>query len=592
MAFEFNTDSQQEIPDMAPPKERINRFHILVLLAFGMLVIVLLSWGPVSSAVRSALARRNAKEAREAIATQDWSLAFQSLALAQQRAPEDVEVIRAMVAFYQATGSDPSGLAQQLRLLAAQQPLTEQEELLLGRSLIASGKTDEARGVYEKMPLSNSTHKPGLELLSSILTAEGHTKEAAEITRRASSQTTDFPETHLEAALEDLKSTFVEVRQHARKKLWQLAELNTEVSLQAIARLSLDPVLTLAQARRLQDLVSRHPLERLPARLGVISALMRLQPERRTQIVTEEIARFQTRNEGGLEELAYWLMNEKQNEEIFKLIPRQLAMNSRELYPILMQALAQAKHWEELKELLMTPRPPVPKSLVNLALAEVQSQLQPDLRETRLLLQGTLESARLENNGTTLYAVASLAEKLNLTDIAIIAYKDAGDKAAAAGKLEDAVQHLQKAVEMALLAKDSTALLAVSRKLHEMRPSSAVFSDRLIYLRLILGVEMETIDLAKLKNSSSLNAAFTITLERIPPSLLLALAAYRLGDPDAVTKHLTELRDAAGLPAGQRAVAAGLLSLAGRQDGAYQIAEKVPDTLLLNEELAFLQRAR
>ncbi len=592
MAFEFNTESQQEIPDMAPPKERISRFHILVLLAFGMLVTILLSWGSISAAVRTALARRNAKEAREAIATQDWNRAYQSLALARQRAPEDIEVIRAMVAFYQATGSDPSGLAQQLRLLAAQQPLTEEEDLLLGRSLIASGKTTEARGVYEKMPLGNSTHKPGLELLSSILTAEGHTKEAAEITRRASSQTTDSPETHLEAALEDLKSTFVEVRQHARKQLWQLADLNTKVALEAIAILASDPAVTLAEAKRLLDQVGRHPLENLPARLGVISALMRLQPDRRTQIVTEEIARFQTRNEGGLEELAYWLMTEKQNEEIFKLIPRQLAMNSRELYPILMQALAQAKRWEELKELLMTPRPPVSKSLVNLALAEVQSQLQPDLRETRLLLQGTLESARLESSDATLHTVASLAEKLNLTDIAIIAYKDAGDKAAAAGKLEDAVQHLQKAVAMALLAKDSTMLLAVSRKLHEMRPSSAVFSDRLIYLRLILGVEMETIDLSKLGDFSGQQAAFTITLERIPPQLLLALAAYRLGDAEAVAKHLADLKDAAGLPAGQRAVAAGLLSLAGRQDRAYQIAEKVPDTLLLNEERAFLQRAR
>lgn len=592
MAFQFIPDSQQQIPDMAPPQERVRRFHLLVLLLFGIFVVILFSWGSISAAVRTALARRNAKDACEAITNQDWRLAYQSLVLAQQRAPEDVQVIRAMVAFYEATGSDPSGLAQQLRRLAVQQPLNAQEELLLGRSLIASGKTDEARKVYEKMPLGNSTNKPGLELLSSILTAEGHTKEAAEITHRASSQTTESPETHLQAALEDLKSNFAEVRLHARRKLWQLAEINTEVALKAVARLALDPALTLTEATHLLELVSRHPLESLPARLGVISALMRLQPERRDQILAEEITRFQARNQGGLEEMTYWLMTEKQNKEIFKLIPRQLAMNSRELYPILMQALAQEKRWEELKELLMTPRPPVAKSLVNLAMAEVQSQLLPDLRETRLLLEGTLETARLESSDVTLHAVASLAEKLNLADIAIIAYQDAGDKASAAGKQEAAVQHLQNAVKMAILAKDSTALLAVSRKLHEMRPSSAVFSDRLIYLRLILGVEMETIDLSKLVNSDSLHTTFTITLERIPPPLLLALAAYRLGDLDSVPKYLGDLRDAAGLPAGQRAVAAGLLSLAGKQDRAYQIAEKVPDTLLLNEERAFLQRAR
>lgn len=592
MAFHFNSDSQQEISEVVPPKERINRFHILVLLAFAILVGILFSWGFISTAFRSAFARHNAKEALEAIGDKDWNRAFQALALAQQRAPQDSEVIRAMIAFHQASGYDPGGLAQQLRRLSTQQTLTEQEELLLGRSLIATGKTDEAREVYEKMPISNATLKPGLELLSSILTAEGHTKEAAEITRRATAQTTDSPETQLQSALADLESNFVEIRQHARKQLWQLAEINTEIALKAIAKLNLDPGLTLPEARHLLELVSKHPLESLSAHLGVISALLRLQPWQRTQIVAEEVARFQSSNNGELEEMAYWLMTEQQNEEVFKLIPSKLAITSRELYPILMQALAQGKRWNELKELLMIPRPPVSKNLVNLALAEVQSKLQPDMRETRLLLQGTLESARLENSDATLQAVAALAKKLNLTDIAILAYKDAGDKAAAAGKQEDALQHLQNAVELALVTKDSAALLAISRKLHELRPSSVAFSDRLIYLRLILGVEMESIDLSPLKKSSSSHAAFAIALERIPAPLLLALAAYRLGDPDSVPKHLADLEDTAGLPAGQRAVAAGLLSLAGKQDRAYQIAEKVPDTLLLNEERAFLQRAR
>ena len=52
------------------------------------------------------------------------------------------------------------------------------------------------------------------------------------------------------------------------------------------------------------------------------------------------------------------------------------------------------------------------------------------------------------------------------------------------------------------------------------------------------------------------------------------------------------VRELDGLPPGQRAVAAGLLQMAGRAGEAFQIAEKVPEALLLDEELAFLKKAR
>ena len=40
------------------------------------------------------------------------------------------------------------------------------------------------------------------------------------------------------------------------------------------------------------------------------------------------------------------------------------------------------------------------------------------------------------------------------------------------------------------------------------------------------------------------------------------------------------------------AVAAGLLALSGKNEQAYQIAERVPEMLLLDEERQFLQRAK
>ncbi|WP_300933126.1 hypothetical protein [Prosthecobacter sp.] len=593
MAFQFDSDSQKKIPDMKPPRERIGKFSWLVMGAFGLLVVSLIAWHPVTAALRAVLARRNAKEVLEATAAKDWVRAHQAMTLARQRAPEDEEVIVAMVTFLKATNSDPGGLAQLLQRLKLKRPLTAEEELTLGRALIASGKTKDAREVYEKLPVKQSTQQPGLELLSSILNAEGHTKEAEEIAHRAVAQTPAeaTPETHLQAAVTDMSSHFVEVQNQAQKQLWQLAEMDTKTGMDAILQLTQSPGLTVAQAKRLLELEEAHPLHSLGMRLKMVSAQMRLQPERRAELAEAEVRRFTETKNGRLEDMAYWLMREKLNDQVLKLVPKELAAQSRDLYPILVQTLSQEGRWEELQGVLKMPNPPVPTTLLNLAMAEVLSHMQPDMRESRRLLQGTVINAAQAGDVTTLQVAAQLAEKLNFADVACQAYKAAGMKAAENNVSEAALLNLQKSVELALRAKDTETLLEVSRQLHVISPSSAVFADRFVYLRLVLGVEMERVDVKALTVQTEAKGTTSATLDRIPPQLLLALRAYRLGDHAAMEKHLTALPRAEGLSPGPRAVAAGLLSLVGNPGRAFQMAEKIPGALLLDEEKVFLKRA-
>lgn len=593
MAFQFDSDSQKKIPDMKLPRKRIGKFSWLVLGAFGLLIVSLIAWHPVTSVVRGMLARRNAKEAVAATAAKDWMKAHQALMLARQRAPEDEEVILAMVTFLKATGSDPGGLAQHLQRLKLKRPLTAEEELMLGRALISSGKTKDAREVYEKLPMKQSTQQPGLELLSSILNAEGHTKEAAEISHRAVvvSKAEATPEMNFQAAMTDMGSHFVEVQNQAQKQLWQLAELGTQTGMDAILQLTLSRALTVPQAKRLMEMEEEHPLQSLGMRLMVVSAQMRLQPELRAQLAKAEVDRYISTKNGRLEDMAFWLMREKFNDQVLALVPRELAVQSRELYPILVQTLSQAERWEELQGILKVPNPPVSGTLLDLAMAEVLSHVQPDMRESRRILQGTVINAAQGGDLATLQIAAQLAEKLNFADVSCQAYQAAGMKAAENNASEAALKNLQKSAELALRAKDTETLLNVSRQLHVISPSSAVFADRFEYLRLVLGVELEMVDLKALTALADTKAAVMVTLERIPPQLLLALSAYRLGDREAMEKHLASLPRAEGLPPGPRAVAAGLLSLAGKPDRAFQMAEKIPGALLLDEEKVFLMRA-
>lgn len=585
MAFQFNSDTQERIPDMPPPQERIGRFSVGVLLAFAVLIVIWTAWNPLVAAAKTSWGRHCAREAQIAISGKDWSLAVAHLQAARRWAPDDIVVIRAFVEFYHATGSDPATLAQELRQLAGHTALTAEEQRLLGQAYVTTGKTADARAVFDVLPDKESPE--AMDLLSHILAAEGHAGAAAEISHRSLRQQTDTPETRFQLAIEDRQHRFPEVRYHARLQLWSLAKLDQEIALDAALQLAADPDLTLAEARQLLQIVEAHPHQQLQHRLPVISAIMRLQPERREAVLAEEIERFGSQDDGSLPVFARWLALEKQHARLIKLLPRDLVLKSRDLYPIVADALVAEARWQELNDMLTSSRPPVSLEMAAVWRAEVQSHLQPDLKETRLLLQGSIDGAKRQGNVAALFAAAVLAEKLNLNDLALAACQ-----AAAINDSDSSIKFLQKAGELARLQKNSTALLVVSRQLHDLRPSSDAFADRLLYLRLILGVEMETVVLSAVKQPAVPNSATAVVMTRIPDALLRALAAYRLGDVEGARASLADLPDISRLSPGERAVAAGLLSLTGKAAQAFQIAERIPDAALLDEERAFLNRAK
>jgi len=211
------------------------------------------------------------------------------------------------IEFTKTSGTDPNGLAQQLRALAEKEPLTEDEQILLGRTLASAGKTDDARQVYAALPLRASTEKPALQLLSSILRQEGHGEEARELERRATRQVPEEPASRMKMSLEDAKSMFPEIRRRAHDELLQIAREETRIALEAVTHLTVDPLLTAAEARELLSIVDNHPQQKLPVRLGVISALMRITPDQREALLDEAIKHFRSDDAGSLEHLARWL---------------------------------------------------------------------------------------------------------------------------------------------------------------------------------------------------------------------------------------------------------------------------------------------
>ena len=74
--------------------------------------------------------------------------------------------------------------------------------------------------------------------------------------------------------------------------------------------------------------------------------------------------------------------------------------------------------------------------------------------------------------------------------------------------------------------------------------------------------------------------------------MLRALAAYRMGDLARIKPELDGIGLTESLPPGLRAVTAGLLRVSNGDTAlAFKLAETVPATILLNEELVFLKMA-
>lgn len=553
-------------------------FAISLVLVLGMW----LGWEPAKAAVKTMMGRHHASAAMMAMKEKDWAEAFQSGFKARQWAPENLEVLHCLKDLLKQSNSDPAGLVQIFQQIEAQEKLGTEDLISLARAYLAASKPHESRAVHERLPEQVRKRSDVVSLLADILRAEGHQAEAQDLRKMAVQSAPESAEGTLSRAVEGIQGPFPEQRQAAREGLWQVARSSGVEAMEAVTRLTIDPALTVAEAEELLRIVNGHPHQAIHFRLGVVSALARLQPEKKKDYLVEEIRRFnEGAGSGDLQAIARWLALEKQHDLVIKLVPPKLASSSRVLYPILAQSLAEESRWGELKTMLTTGRPPVSPSRIAMWLAEAEAHLNSGSAEVRSQLQAALNHARRENNQAALLALVAMAEKHHQPEVAMQACFEA-----ATGEDSVSLQLLQKAEELARQLKDSDRLVEISRRLTELRPSSTVFAGRLVYLRLLLGLEIE--------NAVSATEALSVntTADDLPLPLLKTLADHRLGHSPLKESGLSSIENLERLPPGQRAVAAGLLQMAGRGEIAFQIAEKVPESLLLPEERTFLDKAR
>lgn len=569
-------------------RSRSSKWATALFAAILALVIVGIFAGRLAiTAAKNAWGRRLAADAQKLIDEEHWESAARVLKDAFAAAPEEPAVMRLSATFLDVTNGDPQMRAHVLRQLVASGKATPGDRIDYGDALLAVGDISGARKAYDQLPEAEKTKRKGMELRAKILEEQGDTAEGAALLRRALESEPSDPECVLRLAMLDLSQPFDETRRTAHRTIWQLARGQDSTALQAIFFLASSKDLTAGEAEELRRVVAAHPKAKDPHRHAVLSAYMKLFPTSRQAILGEEIARCHGKPVDETVHLLRWLAAERQFDRVLAVVPKNLVARSADAFPVYAEALAALGRWEELRLMIQAnPPPPVSAANAHAWLALCYAKLEPNLTQARHHLSNAYRAASKSGDNAATLRGAKIAEDLGLWDFAAQGYE-----AVAENTPRLRLNMLAKVYEMKALQKDGAGMIDVAERVVAIRPDSIMFRARLDYLRLLLGRGMEKACESALATQADGGSVRTADMDSYL-ALVRALAAFRMKDLSRAREEVQGVSKPDALPPGMRAVMAGLSQMTGGdQTSAFNLAEAVPVSILLAEELAFLQKA-
>lgn len=563
----------------------------LLWLFLGMLAVAVTWWFYFDSTARSLKnwwGRSYLPAVTNYIQSEDWAGAARELRLATRWAPNDPDVLRSAIDFGTRTRSDPRTMIRFLSLLEESGEITIAERCHLGRMQVHDQDLKSARAIYDSLPQEELAKRPALELLATIQNAEGLHGRAFLTQRKALLADPDDPESVLQLALMDARSGDASLSGPARERLWPIVRGGGTHTVPAIEYLANHRQLTAGEAEELLAVIESMPTSPMviKTRLDVLSAVLRTNPHRRQDLLNQELQRWTGMQPANLPPLLAWLINEREYERVLRIVSAKTAAVYSAVLPHYIAALRGEKKWAEIKTMLASKIDPgFSRAQIRLWLAEAESKLSDDPSTPRQILSSLFDESGGGDQAEVTRRTAEVAEELGFWDIARRCYEGISSH-----HPELAMTMQVKVYDMALHELNGTAMLAASERLRDIKKTDVIFLDRVNYLRLLLGTDIEVAQRAL--DLAAEEPQHHITQDRqIALSLLRALAAYRSGQKSQIQEHLAKVHEIDTFPPGPRAVYAGLLAVTGDTAGAFRVAELVPNVLLLPEERRFLGKA-
>lgn len=579
-------------PPEKPTPTRLERSELGLPGSFGPLVkvsialllialIVLAVRGRVWDAFRGNRIEKLVSEAKLAIEAKQWEQAVIRLREARELKADHPDLWRVTTLYLDQTGLEPVLQIQTLRRLREAGLAAKGDDLLEGRAHLRLGDLPRARVIWEKLPADERQSAAALEFQAAIQFQEGEKEKARATSQLAAQSKSDDPLAAFRNAKIGLISSLPERRASALAEMTALSTQKDAAGLEALRLLIERDGITAAEAEKLLAAFEAHPKHDLADRLSALSAIMRADPARRAAVLDAEVAAQKSKSLDVTLLVARWLAHEKEHLRVLDLAPRDVLLKEKDLFPILVQSMAEAERWKEMREVFENHHAlPMKEEGIQVWKALAASRLEPTLKQAEHHLRLAFTGSISAKNHATLRAAAQVAEDLELWELAYEGYSQLS-KPEVGAELE----MLEKCWKAATATSHMDWQLDTARRLRVLRPTSVRFANRLDYLRLLLGDEIEAaMEWREVYTDESAD-------ERHMAALLLALKAYRMNDKSRMLESLAKVSDATSLPPGQRAVFAGLLASGGEVGRAYQLAEKLQESLLSPVERGFLKKA-
>lgn len=578
--------------DNKPAASRLERSELGLPGSFGPLVkislalllialVVLAVRGRVWEAFRGNRIEEIVSEARIAIHAKQWEQAVIRIREAREVNANHPDLWRVTTEYLDQTGLEPVLQIQTLRRLREVGLAEKGDELIEGRAHLRLGDLPRARAIWEKLPEDERRSSEALEFHAAIQLQEGEKEKARATSLLAAQNKTDGPLAAFRSAKIGLISALPERRASALAEIQAMSTQKDAAGLEALRLLIERDGITSAEAEKLLVAFEAHPKHDLADRLSALSAIMRADPGRRGALLDAEVKAQKGKSHDVTLLVARWLAHEKEHLRVLDLAPREVLLKEKDLFPIFLQSMAEAGRWKDMRELFENHRSlPMKEESIQVWKAIAASRLESTLKQAEHHLRLAFTGSISAKNHATLRAASQVAEDLELWELAYEGYSQLSQPEVGAE-----LEMLEKCWKAAIATSHMDWQLDTARRLRVLRPTSVRFANRLDYLRLLLGDEIEAaMEWREVYTDESAD-------ERQMAALLLALKAYRMRDKSLMLESLAKVDDATALPPGQRAVLAGLLASGGQAGRAFQLAERVQERLLSSVELAFLKKA-
>jgi hypothetical protein len=381
----------------------------------------------------------------------------------------------------------------------------------------------------------------------------------------------------------ELASPDTQEMREGLRRAWKLAELDTTVGLQALELLDTLESMPPDEAKRLIERLRNHPEATGWHVVATLKRELQLYPERRNSLIQEAVQRSLELKREDVVPFVRWLVEQGEYLQVLALVNEDEARGYQPLLENYLTALTMLQRFESLERLINDPKvgtilSPSVAAFYRAHLAFVTRKPAADIRQALLLARN---AAELERRGELSLRIAEYAEARGYTDIAEGAYKSASQSP------RTDRQGFQGLIRTTESNGNTEGMLAAASEACQRWPGDPLYAERLLYLNLLTGRQMEV----------ALHESLKLVEQRNNDHqrrLLVALGYWRLMDLRAATEHLQNM-DLGALSPGQQAVFAAIARDSGtnnaRQAALSVIRNIDPKASMLPEERACIAYA-